>query len=635
MRVAFAGLVAAQSMIFSLAVNLSPPAGEARIALHSALAASAVVVFLLVGIPLLRTAAGAALRGRIVFEQLFLAGIFGAFAASLQSTLTGTGHIYYEVVAILLAIYTFGGILRENRRNAAMDSARALGREFDTCERVDSAGLVTSVPIRDIARGDIVLVPAGTGISVDGIVIEGAALVGESSLTGEPFPVVKRPGDEVRAGSHSIDAAIRVRVTVAGGARQLDGILSRVAAAQSRPSQIEREADRLVAWFLPAVFAIAAATFCIWTARSGWAAGLFNALAVILVACPCSMGLATPIGIWSAMADLARRGLVATSSDLVERLAAVDAAVFDKTGTLTGDQLELVDFVCAPGIERHALLAEVAAVEAASGHPVARAFRRHASALAARDVRSIPGVGIAGRVGNADLQIGNDSPGDGLRSQLRGLDAASHVLGVLRNGAPAGAALLRENLRDHAREVIAALEAAGIPCTILTGDRAAAAAVRELASVRAGLSPLEKTDRMRAISSRALFVGDGINDAPAMADAFASLCLASGSGIARDIAMGELRDLRAIPFAIARSRWAIRAIRRNLLLAAGYNFIGIALAAGGVLHPVAAALLMLASSLTVSTLAMRKPPADFQWPAAPETQSRRGAAPTLPQPVQA
>ncbi len=603
MRVAFAGLVAAQSMIFGLAVNLSPPEGSTRAILHAVLALSAIAAFLLVGLPLLHTALEAARQSRIVFEQLFLAGIFGAFAASLVSTLTGTGHVYYEVVAILLAIYTFGRLLGDRRRSEAIESAQKLGQEFDTCERIGPDGRRSRIAVAEVRAGDAVLVSAGAGIPVDGVVIDGSAFVNEAALTGEPFPVVKRAGDAVCAGSHSTDGALQIRVTRT--ARQLDAILARVADARQRPSHLEREADRLVAWFLPTVLAVAALVFAFWTWRSGWTAGLFNALAVVLVACPCSMGLATPIGIWSALADLAKRGIVAHDSDLVERLAAIDAAVFDKTGTLGEPALDLVDFVAAPDADRSLLLREVAALEAASRHPIAQAFREHHRGEIARDIRMLPGIGIAGRVGEIDLQIRNSADGGAaLASQLRQLSPASHTLYILRAGALAGAALLRERLRASAVETISALEAQGIPCMVLTGDRNNA---HGLTNLHAGLSPLEKVARMRECARRPLFVGDGINDAPAMAEAHASLCIAGGSAVALETAMGEVHDLREIPRAIARCRAAVRTIRQNLLFAATYNFVGIALAAAGMLHPVAAALLMLASSFTVSWRALRHP----------------------------
>ncbi|MDD5200519.1 MAG: cation-translocating P-type ATPase [Terrimicrobiaceae bacterium] len=630
-RIAFAAAIAAQSMIFSLAVNVSPPAGRTRWMLHAALAISAVIVFALVGLPLLRAALDAAARGRIVFEQLFLAGIFGAFGASLVSTLTGVGHVYYEVVAILLAIYTFGRALGERRRSAALDAARALGTEFETCARFDADGNLATVPVRDIRRGDVVEIAAGDGIPVDGMVVQGAALVNEATLTGEPFPATRRPGDLVLAGSRLLDGPLRVRATADGDGRLLDAMLARVRAAQSRGSRLEREADRLVAWFLPAVLLIAAVTFAAWTAHSGWTAGLFNALAVILVACPCSMGLATPIGIWSALADVGRRGLIADTGDLVERLARVDRVIFDKTGTLADEHLEIVEIACMTDVSRETLLAQVAAIEAASTHPIARAFRRPIGPAAAADVNPISGVGIEGRVGAVRLRIGNAAllagrpqPAlAGLRRQLQHADAATHEVFILRDGALAGIAILRERLRDPAREVIAELEAARIPCRVLTGDRADAAAAHGLASVEAGLSPVEKAARVREWSrdGRALFVGDGANDAPAMAEAHASLCFANGSPFAREVAMGEVHDLRAIPYALARCRAAVRTIRQNLLFAAAYNFIGIGLAVAGILHPVAAALLMLGSSVTVSWRALRKSDARLTPRAHPPSQA--------------
>lgn len=602
-RFAFAGIVAAQSMILGLAVNLSAPEEPARMALHGLLAVSAVTVFLLTGLPLARAAWDAARNGRVAFEQLFLVGIAGAFAASLVSTLSGQGHIYYEVVAVLLAIYTFGRVLGENRRAAALDAARGLGTEFEMCERVDSEGRLERIPASALREGDIVHVPAGSAVPVDGVVVDGAAFINESALTGEPFPVVRRAGDIVRAGGHSVDGALRVRAN--GGPRQIDGIISRISAAQAHPSRLEREADRLVAWFLPLVLLAAAGTFAFWTWHAGWTTGLFNALAVVLVACPCSMGLATPIGVWSALADLARRGVVAASSDLVERLAGVKAAVFDKTGTLGEEHLDLVDFVAAPGFDRSALLAEAAALEAASCHPIARAFRPHASRLVANAVRLIPGRGLAGDVGGAKLEITNSAVDHtALADRLRGGGGGSRVLFVLRDSRLAGAALLRERLRDSAQAVIASLEAEGIPCTILTGDSVDA---HGLPAISTGLSPLEKADRVHSLGNRVLFVGDGINDAAAMAVAHAALCVAEGSAIARQAAGGDVLDLGAIPWALARCRAAVRVIRRNLLFAACYNAIGISLAVAGLLHPVAAALLMLASSFTVSWNALRNP----------------------------
>jgi len=624
LRVGFAGFVAAQSMIFGLAVNLSPPSGTARLILHTALAVAAIVVFALVGSPVLRAAWEGALRRKPVFEHLFLAGILGAFAASLHATITGVGHVYYEVVAVLLAIYTFGRIIGERRRDATQRAADALGLEFSRCEKRAADGSFVEIPVREVCRGDVVQARAGTGVPVDGVVVGGTAFVVETALTGEPFPVVRRVGDAVLAGSRVVDRTLRIEATAPGCARRLDGLIGAVRTAREHGSRLEREADRWVAWFLPCVLVASIATFAFWTARSGWIVGVFNGLAVLLVACPCSMGLATPVAIWSTLERLARRGLVVHDSDLVERLARVDVAIFDKTGTLGHEELELVDFATAESVDRRRLRAEVAALESESGHPLARAFRGVAGSPlpVVRSVSVLPGEGIEGWVdgpeGGAHLRIGNEgvlpkgaeAESTALRGLLVGGDAACRWVYVVQDGRVAGVALLREKMRASARDALARLDAMGIDSRVLTGDRSEAAASHGLANVESGLLPAEKADRVMQLRSQGrevLFVGDGINDAPAMANASISLAMNQGSALAREAAMGEILggDLSVVPEAVGLCRGALRTLRTNLWFAGAYNLIGMGLAAAGVLHPVAAALLMLASSFTVTARALR------------------------------
>lgn len=615
MRLAIAGLVAGQSMIFGLAASISPPPGTARLVIHCALAISAVVVFWLAGLPIWNEAVAAARRGKIVIEQLFLAGMLAAFGASVHCTLTGFGHIYYEVVAILVAIYTFGKLLGEKRRRAALDAARTLGAEFDLAEQLACDGSTRRVRAASIEVGDRILVRENTAIPNDGVIEEGTAFVRETALTGEPFPVVKRTGDFVMAGSYSVDGLLTIRATVAGTARRLDALLESVKAAQERPSDLQREADRLVAWFLPSVLTIAVATFVFWTWRESWIVGLFNSLAVILVACPCSMGLATPVGVWSALAALAGRGVFAKDSNLIEQLADIDTVVFDKTGTLGEEELERVDFVDATGQSRTTLLADIASLEAASNHPVARAFR--ATGAPAVSTKLLPGAGIEGTVNGCQLRVGNidvvplsgRASAKNLAATLRGNEGGSHTVFVVADGRVVGAALLRERLRASARAAISELEQIGIRCEVMTGDRAQAAAAHGLPNVQAGLSPDDKARAIRTLRDagrRVLFVGDGVNDAPAMSEANAAFAIGSGSELARETATADLNsgDLSAVPFAILRSRQALRAIRGNLRFAAAYNAIGIVLAVTGILHPVAAALLMLASSFTVTWRAL-------------------------------
>jgi P-type E1-E2 ATPase len=330
----------------------------------------------------------------------------------VHSSITGAGGVYYEIVAVLVAIYTFGTILARQRRDTLRRSIEKIGAAVDLCERVDPNGHRERVTVDRIVPGDQVLVGAGEGVPVDGTVSDGIALVSQAALTGEPYPVVKRPGDSILAGSRVEDSTLRIAAVSRGRSRRLDALLRSIEDARKNPGRIQREADRLVSWFLPLVLVIAALTTLGWTLQSGWITGVFNGLAVLLVACPCAMGLATPVAIWSALAALAKRGLFARGGDAIEALALIDTAVFDKTGTLSESDARIVDFVVAPGVDRAQLLREIAAVQTGSGHPIARAFRSAQAAdstLLARAIRVLPGAGIEGTLPDGTtLQVGND-----------------------------------------------------------------------------------------------------------------------------------------------------------------------------------------------------------------------------------
>ena len=634
LRIGIASIVAMLSMTFGLAVNISPPGPEARPWLHGILAVSAVVVFFLVGGPLCRRAWDEAKAGRVAVEQLFLLGIFGAFGASVHCSLTGHGAIYYEIVAILLAIYNFGRIIGDQRRELVRRAADGLREQFDQCVKIHCGGEETRVAVESIEAGDRVLVRPGEGVPIDGRVLSGMGFVREASITGEPFPVVKRPGDQVLAGGHVLDQTLTIAATSPGTGRELDRLLDAVRAAQMNPSELQREADRMVSWFLPAVLGIAIVTGIGWTIGSGWITGVFNALAVLLVACPCALGLATPIGLWGALGHLAERGIVASSGELIERLARVDTVVFDKTGTLSDDDMALVDFVTdeSGGVARATLKRWIARIEGASAHPVARAFRAwHASGVAtAPRIETLPGIGLIAELADGGgpshrVAIGNRGILEGelnralaakLEAQLAPEAAAKAalLLFVLIDDHVAGVAALRERLRDSASGALEQLCAANIELHVMTGDRAEHVAALGLSALPAdhlhvAMSPMEKAslvERMQAAGRKVLFVGDGLNDSAALARAHAGLALASGASLSREAAPGQLigGDLAAVPDAIATCRATMRAVRTNLLFAAGYNLIGITLAVSGVLHPVVAALLMLASSVTVTTRAL-------------------------------
>ncbi len=614
-------LVSGQSMVFGLAVNLSPPEGTARTVLHSLLAFLAVLVFVLVGGGILRGAWKAMLEKRVVVEQLFLLGILGAFFGSVQASLTGQGDVYYEIVAVLTAIYTFGTVIGQKRKAAALASASALEKQFSKCRVVTCCGEEKWVDIEEVETGDRVLVMPGDGVPVDGKVLEGGAYVKEAALTGEPFPVVKREGDLVYAGSYVLDHKLLVEATVTGKNRQLDTVMEAVRKAQENPSTLQREADRLVGYFLPIVIGIALITLVVWTLLDSWQLGTLYGLAVLLIACPCAMGLATPIGIWSAIGALASRGIVVNSGEMVERLAGVTRAVFDKTGTLSEEQLQVVDFITVEGESRELMKRRIGSLQAELNHPVAKAFQdwKPEQICTVENVTLLAAKGVTGKVDGIEFVIGNQGvlenekerqQAEDLRQKMGDSHQASHEFYVKQNGVFVGLVTMRERLRESAQVALDLLERAGIEVSVMTGDRKENAEANGLRNVTGGMTPEGKAAMVEALQKngeKVLFVGDGINDSVAMGKADASLAMAEGTDLAGSVAGGKVfgGNLLAVAESILLCRQVRTAIRRNILYAASYNFIGVLLAAFGLLHPVIAALIMMVSSVSVTWRALR------------------------------
>ncbi|MFO0822588.1 MAG: cation-translocating P-type ATPase [Gemmataceae bacterium] len=671
-RLGIALIVVAQSMIFGLALNLHddvPP--DARWFTQSLILIATLVVLALLGPPLFRAAWHEFRRGRVTIEALFLLTMAGAMAASLQAHITGHGKIYFEVVSILLVVYTLGKLIGARSRAAALAGAKAWAGQLDTCRLLDSQGRTRIVPVTEILPGDVVEVNPGETFAVDGIIREGVGFVSEAAVNGEPFAVVRRPSDRVLAGAASHDATFRVEATTRGTERQVDSLLAAVEQASDRPVSLQARADALGQWFLPLVVVVALGTFGYWSVFTavGWEAALFNAMSVLLVACPCVIGLATPIIIRSALGRLAERGVIVRAGDAVERLAEVDRVMLDKTGTLTDDSFALLDIATvATGSDRAMLLSWLATIEERSTHPVARAFAklpRVGEEPKVLSLRVVPGCGVEAELAaegathrvqigteewigsgtdsqecNHPRRCGGDLPHKGrlvllpplwggrfavgkagggdttavpfvtasshdakrsdLASQLR---ATGHRIDVAVDGELVAAAVLSEQQRESTPETIAGFRQLRLPVEVLTGDSAERAAALNLPAL-SGLLPDDKraaVEAARAAGGRPLFVGDGINDASALASAHVGIALASGTDLAVGAADVTLyhTDLRVLPWAVALSREAVRAARRNMLCALGYNLLGMSLAACGVLHPVAAVLLMLVSSLSL------------------------------------
>jgi Cu+-exporting ATPase len=629
-RFAVAIVLAGLSMQFSLGVNLSPVAGYTRLWTHGGLALASGLVFALLGGPIIRRSWTAVRNGRVTLEQLFLLGIAGAFGASLFSSFTGTGAIYYEVVGVLAAVYTFGQILVERQRSKVSTSLHRLTDSLRTAVRLTCCGKRRVVPVSELEPGDRVFVEKGQRLPVDGTIAEGSAYVQEIAHTGEPFPVARTIGDSVLAGTVALDGNLVIAASGASGSRELDQLAQRLEAALSQRSEWQREADRWMTWFVPGVIAIAAGTIAFWLWRTGWQQALFNSLAVLLVACPCGLGLGVPIALWHAMHRLTHLGIVPAGSELIERLARVRTVIFDKTGTLTEEEIRLEALITLIRVDSTALRARLALIENHCNHPVARPFSalsdtRPDSRERLLSIETMPGQGIAARLsqkaGNVtEVRIGNRSllqtehgaALEELRSRIPEDVGPGRELFIIEDGHLSALASLTEKLRPAVTSLAPRLRKLDLELGIMTGDaspnerRWTEAGLR----VSSGMTTAAKAAAVRSIEARnehVLFVGDGLNDTEAMAAATASLVMHGGDATAGVHAHGEISggSLSTLPEAIALSRAARRQIRLILGISIIYNAAGLLLAATGWLHPVVAAVIMFASSMTVVALAGR------------------------------
>jgi heavy metal translocating P-type ATPase len=639
LRIGVGLLVVGQAMVFSLAVNLTPPEGAAYWILHGGLIASALGVLVFLGGDLVGGAWMALRQRRGSIDLLFLVTLAGAFGGSLVATFTRTGAVYYEVVAILVVVHTTGRMLGARSRLAALRAVDQTRERFETCDVRRPDGARVRRAVGALMADDVVVVAPGGPVGVDGEIVAGRGYVQETSMTGEWRPASRGPGDRVLAGTYSVDGSFEIRP--AAGPRRLDGVLAAVADARLAPSELQRQADRLVAWFLPVVAAVSLATFGFWIGRGPWDRALFNAMAVLLVACPCAMGLATPVAVWGGLARLAAFGLVARTGDFLDALARCDVVCLDKTGTLSTETLAVRAWRTEPGFQAREpwLRAVVAAVEEGLTHPIAAALRPECHPLSdkrpraregsdpnachliddkrpeVRERRIEPGLGVVAWVAEGagpplEVRVGEwelGGTGAGARATAR---AAGREVYVFVGGAPAATIELAESWREGLDAALADLAALGIEVEVLTGDPTAAPDGFPGAAVRAGLTPADKLARVRTLLASGrwvAFLGDGVNDAAAMSAAQASIAMGTGADLARAAAMAVYAggDLRFLPRAIRLARRSRRSIRVNLRFAAGYNAVGMALAAAGWLHPVVAALLMVGSSAFVSFNALR------------------------------
>lgn len=605
-KIALAIYLAGNSMVLALAINLTTEMSpQTKYALQLGLLSVTLLVFLLVGIPLIQGFLEGIQRRRISMEMLFLVAMVGAGGYSLTSVLRGTGAVYFEVISILLVIYTIGRRIKQSVRARVKQEALAWSVGQPTCQVLDGNGQLQTQAVAAVTPGTLVRVFPGQMIPIDGRIQHGKALVRQSEMTGEPMVTPKQSGDEVLASTICLDATLTIQATAPGNNRQVDRIHRAIEQAQLQGSELEDLARRITGWFFPLVITIATATLLLWGWYGNWDLAFLNTMAVLLIACPCALGFATPVGIWSALAALGRYGLISRSGDVVQKLASIDLACFDKTGTLTHGEPRFAGWqLLSPVWSQQELQAIVAAAERSSDHPFAKLLAAEAEdshRYTAEGIEFLPARGI-----RVELLEGHSQRT--LHVEITRLEDCcsedlNHQLLITINGQRVAIANLEEVPRDGIAELRAAWEELGIDLYVLSGDDPKR--VQRLTEGNGGLTPEQKRKQVaawKAAGRRVLFVGDGVNDAAAMAEADVSIAVVGGSALAEETAdlLWQGRGLTTLVAATKLCRGSMQVIQSNLLWAAVYNTVGMAAAAVGWLHPVIAAVLMLGSSLFVS-----------------------------------
>jgi Cu2+-exporting ATPase len=571
-------------------------------------------------------------------DLLIAAGVLAAYGASLYALVAG-GEVYFDTAAMIVTLI-LAGRLFENaaRRRAAAGVDRLLRLAPDTARRLEGE-VVVEVEANRLSPGDHILVRPGERFPVDGLLLAGETEVDEAAVSGEPLPVCRRPGAPVTSGTLNLSAAVTVRVTAAAADSFIARIARLVEAAQARRAPVQRLADRVVAVFVPAVALIAAATYAWWTLfPAAGTSPLLAAVAVLVIACPCALGLATPTAVLVATGAAAARGILFRGGDVLEATGRLDLAAFDKTGTLTCGRPRVTAIRPAAGSEAD-LLRLAALAEGGAKHPLAQAIlaeagRRGIAAGRGEGVRCLPGRGLECDTPAGSLRVGSRAFLQQSGIELPPADAGQEQTEVHVALGPdyRGVLLLADQLRPEAAETVARLARLGIRSALLTGDSSAAGVRigRELAmaEVHSGMTPEQKTawvDAAIGRGERVLMVGDGINDAPALSAATVGCAMAGGTDIALETSdlVFTRPDLGHLTLALILARRTLRIIRQNLFWAFAYNVLAIPLAVAGQLTPIHAAAAMALSSVCVVGNSLRLAKIQVEGPRSKDQGRRR------------
>jgi Cu+-exporting ATPase len=546
--------------------------------------------------------------------------------------------VYFEPAAIIVTLVLLGQVLELRARSRTSAAIRSLlGLAPRTARRIDADGTERDVPLDQVAVGDRLRVRPGERIPVDGVVEEGTTSVDESMITGEPVPVEKAPGSRVTGGTVNGTGTIVMRAERVGGETLLSQIVRMVSEAQRSRAPIQRVADTVSAWFVPAVVLVSALTFVVWATigpEPRMTHALVNAVAVLIIACPCALGLATPMSIMVGTGRGAEAGVLIRDASALEIFERVTTLIVDKTGTLTEGRPRLAVVQPHAGIDENALLAAAASLENVSEHPLAAAIvggarERGIAVSNVEEFTSVTGQGVSGRVGGQQVMVGSSryleeagvdvTP---LKERADALRASGHtVVFVAIDGRPAGLLAVVDPVKPSTRDAIRALHAEGLKIVMVTGDNrtTAEAVARDLGidEVEAEVLPDQKAalvKRLQQRGERVAMAGDGINDAPALAQADVGIAMGTGTDVAMESADVTLvkGDLRGIVRARRLSRTTMRNIRQNLFFAFVYNMLGVPIAAGVLypalgllLSPVVASAAMTFSSVSVIANALR------------------------------